>query len=600
LSAYKALETESFFVLRAIRIFLSVTTKQQDTRKKETKMNSLVIILIAMVVLVAGYVFYGRWLAKKWGIDEKAKTPAFTHEDGEDFVPSSKFTVFSHQFSSIAGAGPVTGPILASVFGWVPVLLWLLIGGLFFGAVQDFGALYASVKNEGKSMGMIIEKYIGKTGRKLFMLFCWLFTLLVIAAFTDMVAGTFVGTGLEDASVAYANGSAASISMLFIVVAVIFGLIQKKVGKMNEWVKAVVAIGLLVVMFAVGMHFPIYASKTAWIYIIMAYLFLASVMPMWLLMQPRDYMTTFMLLGMIIGAVLGVVVAHPDMELNAFNGFQVGNSSLFPTLFVTIACGAVSGFHSLVSSGTSSKTISNEKDMPMVGYGAMIVESLLGVVALVVVGAVAVNGTKPDGTPFSIFSSGVAGFLEKMGVPVTVATVFMTMCVSALALTSLDSVARIGRMSFQELFLGDTTDTAKMTPVQRVLTNKYFATVITLFFGYLLTLGGYNNVWPLFGSANQLLAALVLIALAVFLKTTGRTGWTLYFPMGMMLVVTFTALIQKTIALVKNVAAGQATFLVDGLQLIVAILLMVLGVMVAYSCIRKLFGAGKNSEKEAA
>jgi carbon starvation protein len=600
LSAYKALETESFFVLRAIRIFLSVTTKQQDTRKKETKMNSLVIILIAMVVLVAGYVFYGRWLAKKWGIDEKAKTPAFTHEDGEDFVPSSKFTVFSHQFSSIAGAGPVTGPILASVFGWVPVLLWLLIGGLFFGAVQDFGALYASVKNEGKSMGMIIEKYIGKTGRKLFMLFCWLFTLLVIAAFTDMVAGTFVGTGLEDASVAYANGSAASISMLFIVVAVIFGLIQKKVGKMNEWVKAVVAIGLLVVMFAVGMHLPIYASKTAWIYIIMAYLFLASVMPMWLLMQPRDYMTTFMLLGMIIGAVLGVVVAHPDMELNAFNGFQVGNSSLFPTLFVTIACGAVSGFHSLVSSGTSSKTISNEKDMPMVGYGAMIVESLLGVVALVVVGAVAVNGTKPDGTPFSIFSSGVAGFLEKMGVPVTVATVFMTMCVSALALTSLDSVARIGRMSFQELFLGDTTDTAKMTPVQRVLTNKYFATVITLFFGYLLTLGGYNNVWPLFGSANQLLAALVLIALAVFLKTTGRTGWTLYFPMGMMLVVTFTALIQKTVALVKNVAAGQATFLVDGLQLIVAILLMVLGVMVAYSCIRKLFGAGKNSEKEAA
>ena len=203
-------------------------------------MNSLVIILIAMAVLVAGYVFYGRWLAKKWGIDEKAKTPAFTHEDGEDFVPSSKFTVFSHQFSSIAGAGPVTGPILASVFGWVPVLLWLLIGGLFFGAVQDFGALYASVKNEGKSMGMIIEKYIGKTGRKLFMLFCWLFTLLVIAAFTDMVAGTFVGTGLEDAGVAYANGSAASISMLFILVAVIFGLIQKKVGKMNEWVKAVV------------------------------------------------------------------------------------------------------------------------------------------------------------------------------------------------------------------------------------------------------------------------------------------------------------------------------------------------------------------------
>lgn len=570
-------------------------------------MNGLVIVLIGIVCLGAGYLLYGRWLANKWGLDTKAKTPAFTHEDGEDYVPSSKFTVFSHQFSSIAGAGPVTGPILASVFGWVPVLLWLIVGGLFFGAVQDFGALYASVKNEGKSMGMIIEKYIGKTGRKLFMLFCWLFTLLVIAAFTDMVAGTFVAKGVEGMTekTANADASAASISMLFIVVAIIFGLVQKSIAKagkkMNEWVKAIVAIVLLVAMFAVGMALPIYATKSAWIYIIMAYLFLASVMPMWLLMQPRDYMTTFMLLGMIIGAVLGVVVAHPSMNLNAFNGFTLGSGAskqmLFPTLFVTIACGAVSGFHSLVSSGTSSKTISNEKDMPMVGYGAMVVESLLGIVALVVVGAVAVNGTKPAGTPFAIFSTGVAGFLEKLGVPVHVATVFMTMCVSALALTSLDSVARIGRMSFQELFYGDSTDPATMTPVQRVLTNKYFATVITLFFGYLLTLGGYNNVWPLFGSANQLLAAMVLIAIAVFLKTTGRTGWTLYAPMFIMLAVTFTALVQKVIALVSNVVNGKATFLVDGLQLIVAAALMVLGVCVAYSCLKKLFTTKKNTEQ---
>lgn len=565
-------------------------------------MNGLVIVLIGIVALGAGYLLYGRWLANKWGLDPKAKTPAYTHEDGEDYVPSSKFTVFAHQFSSIAGAGPVTGPILASVFGWVPVLLWLIFGGLFFGAVQDFGALYASVKNEGKSIGMVIEKYIGRTGRKLFMLFCWLFTLLVIAAFTDMVAGTFNGIDAATGDKSYANGAAASISMLFIVVAIIFGLIQKKVGKMKEWIRAVVAIGLLVVMFAIGMFVPLYATKTTWIYIIMAYLFLASVMPMWLLMQPRDYMTTFMLLGMIAGAVVGVLVAHPAMKLNAFNGFAVadaaGNTSyLFPTLFVTIACGAVSGFHSLVSSGTSSKTISNEKDMPMVGYGAMVVESLLGIVALVVVGAVAVNGTKPaDLTPFAIFSSGVAGFLEKMGLPVQLATVFMTMCVSALALTSLDSVARIGRMSFQELFYGDTTDTSKMPAWQKVLTNKYFATVITLFFGYLLTLGGYNNIWPLFGSANQLLAALVLIAVSVFLKTTGRTGWTLYAPMFIMLAVTFTALIQKTIALVTNMVNGQATLLVDGLQFIVAILLMILGVLVAFSCLKKLFTAKKSDE----
>ena len=263
-------------------------------------MNGLVIVLIAIVLLAAGYLLYGRWLAKKWGIDPKAETPAVKYEDGEDFVPSSRFTVFSHQFSSIAGAGPVTGPILASVFGWVPVFLWIVVGGLFFGAVQDFGALYASVKNEGKSMGMIIEKYIGKMGRKLFMLFCWLFTLLVIAAFTDMVAGTFNAYPAGDGNAVYANGAAATVSMLFIGVAVILGIILKKAPKMNEIVKGIVAIALIVVMFAVGMKLPIYTNKTMWIYIIMIYLFLASVLPMWLLMQPRDYMTTFMLLGMII------------------------------------------------------------------------------------------------------------------------------------------------------------------------------------------------------------------------------------------------------------------------------------------------------------
>ena len=563
-------------------------------------MNGLVIVLIAIVVLGAGYLLYGRWLASKWGLDPKAKTPAYTHEDGQDYVPSSKFTVFSHQFSSIAGAGPVTGPILASVFGWVPVLLWLLIGGLFFGAVQDFGALYASVKNEGKSMGMIIEKYIGRTGRKLFMLFCWLFTLLVMAAFTDMVAGTFVGKGVEGMTKAtgYANSAAASISMLFIVVAIIFGLIQKKVGKMKEWVRAVVAIALLVVMFIIGMKLPMYATKSTWIYIVMAYLFLASVMPMWLLMEPRDYMTTFMLLGMIIGAVVGVIAEHPTMKLNAFSGFNVDGSYLFPTLFVTIACGAVSGFHSLVSSDTSSKTIANEKDMLKVGYGAMVLESLLAVVALCVAGAAAsADGTPAAGTPFQVFSNGVAGFLEMFGIPLYVAQCFMTMCVSALALTSLDAVARIGRMSFQELFSVD--DMASAPVWRKVLCNKYFSTVLTLLCGFVLTRIGYANIWPLFGSANQLLSALVLVTLCVFLKVTGRSNKMLFPPLVIMLCVTGTALVQRTIALAKAYAAGSATFLVEGLQLIIAILLIVLGLTIVINSLRSYFAASRNSEKAA-
>ena len=249
--------------------------------KERDTMNGLVIILIGIVVLAAAYIFYGRWLARKWGIDPKAKTPAYTKEDGVDYVPSSKFTVFSHQFSSIAGAGPVTGPILASVFGWVPVLLWLLVGGIFFGAVQDFGSLYASVKNEGKSIGMIVEKYIGKIGRKLFMIFCWLFTLLVIAAFTDMVAGTFNAKGLGDGVAdeqLFANASAGSISMMFIGVAIILGVIIKFTGdKLKEWMKAIIAIALLIGMFALGMNLPIYATKQTWVFIVMAYLFFASI-----------------------------------------------------------------------------------------------------------------------------------------------------------------------------------------------------------------------------------------------------------------------------------------------------------------------------------
>lgn len=555
-------------------------------------MNTLVIVLIAAVCLVCGYVFYGRWLANKWGIDPKAKTPAVAKEDGQDYVPTDGWTVFAHQFSSIAGAGPVTGAIQAAVFGWVPVLLWIILGGIFFGAVTDFGALYASVKNEGKSMGLLIEQYIGRTGKKLFLLFCWLFTLIVTAAFADMVAGTFnaytVVDGVSQLSdAAKVNGAAGSISLLFIAFAVVFGLIQKKM-KYTGWKEVVLGLVCTIAAFCIGMFCPLVTTKVNWTYIVFAYIFLAAVLPMWLLMQPRDYMTTFMFAGMIIGAVVGLVVAHPTMNLPMYTGFHNEKSGdLFPILFVTVACGAVSGFHSLVSSGTSSKTVSNEKDMLKVGYGAMILESLLAVLALCVAGAAAsADGTAATGTPFAIFSSGVAGFLEMFGIPVYAAQCFMTMCVSALALTSLDSVARIGRMSFQELFSVDDMEHAEGW--RKVLCNKYFATVITLVCGYVLTQIGYSNIWPLFGSANQLLSALVLITLCVFLKVTGRQNKTLFPPLIIMLCVTFTALVERTIALVKAYTAGSATFLVEGLQLIIAILLMILGVIIVIHSGKKL------------
>ncbi len=576
-------------------------------------MNTLVIVLIAAVVLFGAYVFYGRWLANKWGIDPKAKTPAVEFNDGKDFVPTNGWTVFSHQFSSIAGAGPVTGAIQAAAFGWLPVLLWVLIGGVFFGAVADFGALYASVKNKGKSMGMLIEKYIGKTGRKLFLIFSWIFCCIVVAAFADMVAGTFNAYTVTDAGVtelaatATTNGAAGMISIMFMVFAVVLGLIQKKFN-LTGWKEAVVGIVCIVASFAIGMNCPLIFGKAAWSYITFVYIFFAAVLPMWLLKQPRDYMTTFMFICMIAGAVVGLVVAHPTMNLPVFTGFTNEKlGTMFPILFVTVACGAVSGFHSLVSSGTSSKTIENEKDMPKVGYGAMVLESLLAVLALCVAGAAAAaDGTPAAGTPFQIFSSGVAGFFEMFGVPVYVATAFMTMCVSALALTSLDAVARIGRMSFQELFSVDDMEHAEGW--RKLFCNVYFSTVITLAFGFLLTKIGYANIWPLFGSANQLLSALVLITLCVFLKVTGRSNKMIFPPLIIMLCVTFTALVQRFLAMVKAISAAASTaipagettwgavFIANGLQLILAVLLIVLGLTIVIHSFKSYAKSERNSE----
>lgn len=562
-------------------------------------MSTLVIVLIAVVVLGAGYVFYGRRIAKKWGIDPKAKTPAVEINDGKDYVPTNGWTVFSHQFSSIAGAGPVTGAIQAAVFGWLPVLLWILIGGVFFGAVTDFGALYASVKNQGKSMGMLIEKYIGKLGRKLFTIFCWLFSLLIIAVFADMVSGTFnafdATTGALSANAA-TNGSAGMVSIMFMVFAVIFGLIQKKFN-FSGFKEFLIGIIFIVASFAIGIKCPITLGKDGWSYVVFAYIFVAAIMPIWLMKQPRDYMTTIMFVCMILGAAVGLIIGHPTMNLPVFTGFkneQLG--TMFPILFVTVACGAVSGFHSLVSSGTSSKTIENEKDMVKVGYGAMILESVLAVLALCVAGAAAAkDGTPADGTPFQIFSRGVAGFFEKMGMPVSVATVFMTMCVSALALTTLDAVARIGKMSFQEIFSVDDMKNAKLW--RKIVCNPYFATIITLACGYVLTKIGYQKVWPLFGSANQLLSALVLITLCVFLKVTGRSNKMLFPPMIIMLCVTFTALVQRVIALVKAISAGTDIF-GSVLQLVVAVLLIALGLTIVVNSAKSYVKSKRGSEVE--
>ena len=559
------------------------------------------MMVIAIIVLGGAYLLYGRYLQNKWGIDPNKKTPAYEMQDGVDYVPADTNVVFGHQFASIAGAGPINGPIQAAIFGWLPVLLWILIGGVFFGAVQDFASMYASVKNKGRTIGYIIETYIGKLGKKLFLLFCWLFCILVVAAFADVVAGTFNGFSVSESgavSKVAANGSVATTSMLFILEAVVLGMILR-FGHLNKWVNTAIAIAMLVAAVALGLIFPVYLDLEAWHIIIFAYILIACVAPVGALLQPRDYLNSYLLIFMILAAVVGVFVANPSCNLKAFTSFCVDGQYLFPILFVTIACGAVSGFHSLVSSGTASKQIKNEKNMLPVSFGAMLMESMLAVIALIAVASFGDGEAAAQGlvTQPQIFAGAIANFLTAIGLPYNLVFTLINLSVSAFALTSLDSVARVGRLSFQEFFQEDEVNDKNMKSWQSLLTNKYFSTVVTLVLAYLLTKVGYKEIWPLFGSGNQLLSVLALVACAVFLKKTKRQGAMLWIPMAFMIMVTFTAL-GMTIYHLGGQLVTTGLDLGNTLQLIFAVLLLLLGIIVAVQGIKKL--TEKDDENPAA
>lgn len=570
-------------------------------KKERQSMNGLTMMILAVAVLGGAYLIYGRYLAKKWGINPDSRTPAYEMEDGVDYVPADTNVVFGHQFASIAGAGPINGPIQAAMFGWLPVMLWILLGGVFFGAVQDFASMYASVKNKGRSIGYIIELYIGKLGKRLFLLFTWLFSILVVAAFADIVAGTFNGFDANGATVS-ANGAVATTSLLFIAFAVGLGF-YLKYTKFPKMLNTLFAIALLVLAVGLGLAFPVYVPQSAWLIFVFIYVIIACVTPVWALLQPRDYLNSYLLIAMIVGSVLGICVYNPSMNLPSFTAFKLtaANGSvsyLFPALFVTIACGAVSGFHSLVASGTASKQIKNEKNMLPVSFGAMLLESLLAITALIAAGFVATQEGLPAGTPPQLFAQAISIFLTSIGLPESVCYTLITLAISAFALTSLDSVARVGRIAFQEFFTDDSVAPENQTMLNKVLTNKYFATILTLVLCYALSRAGYASIWPLFGSANQLLSALALIACAVFLKKTKRQGAMLWGPMVIMLGVTFTALALKITELVTALS-GQFVF-GNALQLVFAVLLLILGVIVAFEGIKKLIGKDETAENEEA
>ena len=499
-------------------------------------MNAFLLLLIGIVAFFIAYIGYGSFLAKKWGIDPGNKTPAHTINDGKDYVPTDAKVVLGHHFSSIAGAGPITGPIIAVMFGWLPVYLWIVLGCIFFGGVHDYGSLLASLRHEGKSIGEVIRHNVGQKGKIMFTLYAFITICLVVAAFLDITASTF-GVDVGSAEGSAAAGTA---SMLFIVLALLFGFMVYR-RHVNVAVSTVVGVILLAIVIFISDRFPfLQLTKFHWQIILTVYIILASLMPVWILLQPRDYLSSFLLYAMVIGGLVGLIVLRPPVEAPIFTSFNpsAGNY-LFPILFITVACGAISGFHALVSSGTSAKQLNSEKDAKLVGYGAMLIEGVVAIIALLSVTAVAANVGSTAPIP-ERFALGVATFMNSFGIPMGIGKTFVTLAYASFALTSLDSATRIGRYLVQEL--GEYTN-ANGKVVKTVFTNPYLATAVTVAASMGFTSYGYARIWPIFGSANQLLAGLSLLAVAAWIKNCQkRNSWETIIPLVFMFAVTLSAL----------------------------------------------------------
>ena len=577
-------------------------------------MNGIAVLVIGIAILVVAYLTYGKWLAKQWGIDPSRETPSHTEEDGVDYVPAKAPVLMGHHFSSIAGAGPINGPIQAAVFGWVPVLLWVLIGGIFFGAVHDFGALFASIRHKGQSIGEVIADTMGSKAKKLFIIFSYLTLILVVAAFGSIVANTFMATYTESGAVDYAasaaNATTAMISILFILIAIAFGfLVYRRNAGLG--LSTIIGVAAIVICMAIGLNWhPIYLSNKAWMVIVGIYILAASVAPVWILLQPRDYLSSFLLYFMMIVAVVGIIgcglTGGAHMDIPAFTGFvdtvaPTGSSLgyMFPALFVTIACGAISGFHSLVGSGTTAKQLNNEKDAQPIAYGGMLIECALAIISLCAVGYIWANYASGETvTPTVVFATGISKMLGSIpGLAGTekIAYTLLVLTVSVFCLTSLDTATRLARYMFQEFWLEPGETYKDVTGYKKVLTNPFVATLITVILGIGLGLTGYANIWPLFGAANQLLAALGLLAVATWLGKAGKNNKMFLLPMAFMLVVTLTSLFFTLKTNFAGIAAGVEGVTWCYVRAILAALLMVLAVILAIDGVKTM----ANQKKEA-
>ena len=565
-------------------------------------MTAILIIAAAIVLLVLGYIFYGSWLAKQWGIDPGRKTPAVELEDGVDYVAAKPAVLMGHHFSSIAGAGPINGPIQASVFGWLPVFLWCVIGGIFFGGLQDFGSLFASIRHDGKSVGEIIKDSMGPRAKKLFIVFALLVLILVIASFVNVVAGTFASTNPLGFTVnPQGTETTAIISLLFIVLAIIYGVVTNRFGvkTMPATIGGIVGIILMLVL---GLNVGFAMGRNAWIVAIGAYITIASLVPVWILLQPRDYLSSFLLYAMMALAVVGILLSAfsgtATFAMPAFTGWSTKIGNLFPALFITVACGACSGFHSLISTGTSSKQLANEKDAKPIGYGSMLVESALGIIALIAVGMVYSAYTGGEfGSPSAAFAAGIATMFgtSESGVYATIYAL-LTLAVSVFALTSLDTGTRLSRFMFSELFLKEGEATYKDAKgIRKVLAYPLTGTLFMVVVGCVLGGLSLSQIWGLFGAANQLLAGIALMAVAAWLGNVGKNNKMFYVPMAFMLIATITSLVTTVITKIGMITGKTAQW-GDWFQLIFAAAMVVLAVILVIEGIQTFLAVSKKKK----
>jgi carbon starvation protein len=533
-------------------------------------MSAILLMLIALAIFIVAYITYGSFLAKKLGVDPKNKTPAHTMRDDVDYVPTRAPVLLGHHFASIAGAGPIIGPIVAGVFGWLPVFLWVVFGNIFVGAVKDFQTLVASLRHRSKTISEILKENVGVSSKKLLAALLWLALILIIAVFAVVVARTFVGFP-----------SAATASVLFIPLAIVFGYAVYRRG-VPLAAASVIGVAVLALAVWLGIMFPLRLPETVWVIVLLGYSVVAASLPVWFLLQPRDYLNSFMLYALLGSAVVGIFAANPTIQLPVFTSFETGLGYLFPILFVTVACGAISGFHSIVASGTTSKQLSNEAHAKPIGYGSMLIEGVLAVVALSAI-AVLTLGEYTDLLravgPVGAFSAGVGGFLTALGIPLEVGRSFAALAVSAFVLTTLDTAARLCRFTFQEL-LEPEKEGVKAPTIVNIATNRWVASGIGVVLGGILALTGvWTLIWPIFGSANQLVGALALLAGSVWLARLGKSNWFVFYPMIFMLAVTMSALV---VMFFRTLAAGQ------WLLVIISAALFILAIILVYLAVTKL------------